>query len=285
MNRRGFALLSALWVIVLLAAATSAIVAAGRLDTLFSRNRVQSVRAGWAREACLELLLGRFAADTSVRTVDSTALGQGVWCRSRMEPAGVRVNVNLVDEELLRRIVQDESITDAILDWRDPDGLARPAGAEADWYRAAGRPAPRNGPLVNIAELRGVRGIDSAAYARLAVLLDVEGGAQVNLNGAPVDVLAALPGMTRIGAEAIASARELGRRFRGVEDLASVLSTADRNLLVGSLGRFLELTRYEDTEYMVTVEGFVAGTPIAARMRVMVTPVGRRLAVRRRELQ
>ena len=41
----------------------------------------------------------------------------------------------------------------AVLDWRDPDNVPRPHGAEEAWYVGQGRAPPRNGPFADVREL------------------------------------------------------------------------------------------------------------------------------------
>jgi DNA uptake protein ComE-like DNA-binding protein len=57
-----------------------------------------------------------------------------------------------------------EAIADAILDWLDPDGTPRPAGAEAEYYASRGLPyGPRNGVPTSLEELLLVREVGRQA--------------------------------------------------------------------------------------------------------------------------
>src|SRR4051794_9967673 len=85
MNRGGFALLAVLWVITALSALAGAGLIVARLGGATTRNRVLLARAEWAREACGEILLARFAADASVREVPQVVLGRGTWCHASVE--------------------------------------------------------------------------------------------------------------------------------------------------------------------------------------------------------
>src|SRR5438093_625016 len=69
----------------------------------------------------------------------------------------------------------------------------RTKGAERDWYDQHARIAPSNSPLVDMRELRRVRGFESDSTGRLDSILDVEPGA-IALNQAPREVLELLPG-------------------------------------------------------------------------------------------
>jgi general secretion pathway protein K len=104
-------------------------------------------------------------------------------------------------------------LDDIRLDYQDDDDLRRLDGAEADEYRALGLPPPANRPLTSPLELRQLpewRELltpldDEAVLRRFSVTREVS----VNLNTAPVDVLAALPGMDRVNAERLVALREL----------------------------------------------------------------------------
>ena len=63
MSRRGFALIAVLWVVVGAGALAAAALTTARLGSSVSRNRILLLRARWAREACAEILLARYARD------------------------------------------------------------------------------------------------------------------------------------------------------------------------------------------------------------------------------
>lgn len=60
------------------------------------------------------------------------------------------------------------TITDSLIDWIDTDTTARPLGAEDSAYAALAEPYRTGGvPVVEVSELRTVRGVDREAYDRL----------------------------------------------------------------------------------------------------------------------
>ena len=60
------------------------------------------------------------------------------------------------------------TITDSLIDWIDTDTTARPLGAEDSAYAGLAQPYRTGGVLLaEVSELRAVRGVDRAAYARL----------------------------------------------------------------------------------------------------------------------
>jgi len=95
----------------------------------------------------------------------------GYWVRVVDE--GGKINLNQVDETALRQtfvnigfeVKESESITDAILDWRDTDSLVRLHGAESDDYLAQRTPYPaKDGPFDTLDELLLVRGVTPALF-------------------------------------------------------------------------------------------------------------------------
>jgi len=130
-----------------------------------------------------------------------------------------RINVNLATEQMLTTLLAEagrpandaEALAQAILDWIDGDDLRRAQGAEAAEYRRLGLDhLPRNGPIATLEELLHVRGMTPeiplrrgerplgvrAPAIRDRAVVDRAGSGRINLNTAPREVLAALPGFT-----------------------------------------------------------------------------------------
>ena len=226
MNRRGFALLTTLWLIVALAALGATTLATARRRGWTGRNRIWLRRTEWAREACFSIVRARYrvaandAGDDAAKLaalppaeLPRIELGRGAWCSARLEHPERRVNLNLADASLLAGLLGRADLVDALLDWRDPDDLPRPNGAEREWYRLPGRSPPRNGPLASWQELRQVRGFDSATVARLAPYVTMQGDGRLDLNAAPIELVRLLPGVTPELAEWIARQRGSGHRI------------------------------------------------------------------------
>jgi general secretion pathway protein K len=81
------------------------------------------------------------------------------------------IDINWASEDLLAALLvgigqgvdQARTFAAAIIDYRDPDNVARNGGAETDDYKAAGQSKrPKNAPFDSIAELEQVLGIDRA---------------------------------------------------------------------------------------------------------------------------
>ena len=86
------------------------------------------------------------------------------------------------------------SIAAAIADWRDPDNLVTPNGAEVQAYvegGVAGRPANR--PFLSVGELQGVLGMTPAIYEKFSPLVTIfTGSEEINPMTAPEVMLRAI---------------------------------------------------------------------------------------------
>jgi general secretion pathway protein K len=99
-------------------------------------------------------------------------LGSGMF-RVRLVDEGGKINLNRVDEQILRRVftnlgMEDSAadiLVDSIMDWRDPDDLHRTNGAESDYYGSLS-PAysAKNGPLDSVEDLLWIRGMTPAVF-------------------------------------------------------------------------------------------------------------------------
>lgn len=277
MSRHGFALLSALWIVVALGTLGAVATRVGRSEFAAARNRVLLARAGWAREACVELLLARFQPTDPLRG-DSAGLGRGTWCRIAVEDPEARLNVNVASPDHLSALLGSDSLTAALLDWRDPDSLPRPGGAEADWYRARGRATPRNGPLADLRELRLVRGFDLPVVRRLLPLLTTRGDGRVDVNTAPGPVLSAV-GLPSDAVAAVLWRRTAGRPIRDLGDLLATLPPSSRPVAAAAWQASEAGLAFSPGELWAVAEGGVAGTPIRASARLLLVPLPDRVAI------
>jgi type II secretory pathway component PulK len=93
MSRRGFALITVLWVITALSLTVGDVLLLARTGLQVSANRTQLRRAAWAREACEAIVRARFAADSLTRTVARVDLGRDVWCTATLTDLGTVLRV------------------------------------------------------------------------------------------------------------------------------------------------------------------------------------------------
>ena len=139
-----------------------------------------------------------------------------------------KINVNAAPDfiifNLLIMVGMNEGaaaeVTDSILDWVDVDDMPRPFGAESDYYLMNNPPyRTKNGPISVPEELLLIKGItpeifygrkglspegDPVEYFGLKKYVTTYStGAAININSAPVPVLASLPGLNYSSAMAI----------------------------------------------------------------------------------
>jgi general secretion pathway protein K len=260
---RGFALLAVLWVIVVLGAIAGKLVADGRVDagaTFHERCRLAGHYAALAGIADVDERLAESVAVTNdprapgfLVVVPEARPGHEVGEIARVvgEVGGARfqvvavdlnsrLDVNRADEAALERLLlaaglpldRATALTDAVLDWIDADDLRRARGAEAAEYARSGLAAgPRNGPVPSLAELLAVRGMTPEILFGIARWLTTRGTGRINLNTAPGEVLASLPGF-----EPDVVAIVLGRRRR--EPIRSISEIAADPRLAGGPMRF-----------------------------------------------
>jgi len=261
MTRQGFALLAVLWVLTALTALTGAGMVVARLGSETTRNRVLLARAEWAREACGEILLARFAADPTIRNLDPIDLGRGTWCRALLQDPAARLNVNTADREAIMQLFKAVGV--------------QPALAESVIVQRA---------RDTLYDLRQVPGLDSAAAARLAPLVTVQGTGVVNVNAAPPEVLRTLPGVTEEAVFLLASRRAL-RPVNSADELAGLLSRSSRTALLGNYAEFVRAAVFAPPQLIASIDGGVRGTAIVAHATLTTVPVPGRLAVIRRETE
>lgn len=153
--------------------------------------------------------------------------------------AQARFNVNLLAggneaavgafRRLLAANGMPASLADAVVDWLDADDVpTEPAGAEDVYY--LGRETPHraaNRPIADIGELRLVKEMTDARFARLAPLITaLPPGAKLNINTANPDLIAALlPGVSPGDAKALAASRAR-EPFRSKTEFAKRLPAA-----------------------------------------------------------
>ena len=130
------------------------------------------------------------------------------------------------DIQILRRLLDrlelPRELSDAVVDWIDPDAdLQGTAGAEDGYYIALERPyRAANQPMVQVEELHRIRGFDAKRVARLkpfVTALPVR--TPVNINTAPEEVLSAiLPELSREEVRLLVATRA-AKPFREKKDI------------------------------------------------------------------
>jgi general secretion pathway protein K len=211
-SQSGIALVLALWLTVLLTVLASGFAFSMRSEALATRNAVSVARAraladGAVERTAFELMRPRVAnAWTFDGQPHRWAEGDAAIVATAVDEAA-RIDLNTAPDALLKNLLivvggLDEpvagALVDAIADWRDPDDLRRPNGAEAPEYRAANlKYVPSNAPFETVGEAARVLGMTPVVFRRIAPLLTVY-SRQPGVNAATAgrDVLLALPNAT-----------------------------------------------------------------------------------------
>ncbi len=123
-----------------------------------------------------------------------------------------------------------DAIVDAILDWKDGDEVHRLNGAESDYYMSLPNPyRSKNGSFDTVEELLMVKGMTpeilygNSRQPGIFDFLTVRArGGGINVNSAPREVLAALPGMTDEAVDRIIELRGLAE-IKNQEEIKSAV--------------------------------------------------------------
>jgi len=253
--RRGFALITVLWLVALLGTLAASLLQVVRREQRVTENRVALTRGRWAQDACLAILEARYAEHSDVRVVDTMKLGRGTWCRVRVVDLASRVNINTAPRAILAAALADDSLAGAVEGWRDrrPGGMA---------FR-------------NIAALRLVPGFEATPESWLDSNFTVEGDGRLNPNLVPPRVLEALPGLDAEAVHAIL----LGPTVTGLDQLGGRISSASRRNLSSAYQTLSAALTFQPAWLEARVEGGVLGMRATAEERVLLVPLESRLAI------
>ncbi|HSC31451.1 MAG TPA: hypothetical protein VLD17_06985 [Gemmatimonadaceae bacterium] len=306
-RRRGFVLLAVLWVMLGVSAIGFGLALLARRAAGTAYNRRAATRAMWLAEDCAsraEAAIGDALAhgrgdssatadvvrqswaglDTAVAT---SALMRDLPCARTLLPAGTTIDVNTADDSMLVRLfvalgnapAAADSLADAILDWRDPDDVPRPGGAEGSWYLAQQRKPPRNAALADVRELARARGFER--LTGLDSVLGVE-PFRIVLDRAPLAVVAALPGFTGEAVARVADHRASGVPISDLLALSAELSPAARAAMLADYPDLVRLTTSEPDAWILTARGTAGSPPVTVALELELVRAGDRAAIIRR---
>ncbi len=244
---RGVALVAVIWVTSVLAIIATSVATSSKTETSLSRNRVENAQARALADAgvqrALLTLLSQHGARTKSDNGQSTnpttgpglALIQGlqplrrdgteyVWpfnsgsVRISVHLESGKINLNAENEELLGGLLRStgltptdvRSITDTVLDFRDPDSEQRTYGRETAGYVALGlKYGAKNRNFEAVDELLLIPGVTRSLYQKIRPALTVYSAVQgFNPNYAPIEAFMALPGVDRQEAIALLQRRQ-----------------------------------------------------------------------------
>ncbi len=251
-NRKGFALLAAIWLCVAIAAVALQFSLEARQRRLLGintsergRGRAAAMGALNATQASLDASLrqgpGTAGAAAGLRgsdpwlDVDSLYRGtmyiDSIPVDIEARDLGSQLNINNMNEAQLRTFfglaLKDfstaEHLTQAILDWRDADSLPRSNGIERDGYiKNEKLVLPSNQPFRELVELESVDGMTPEIYEKVARYLTTRGSGRINVNSADTIVLRSVPGMTDQVLTQILAQRGRGRRIQNINQILPV---------------------------------------------------------------
>lgn len=185
----GAALVLVLWLVVLLASLIGAFALTARVEQLQGHVGVDALRAGELARAGLEYALYRQAQPPQPGQPAWASDGRpypwqfgGAQLELRVLSESAKVDINQADAGLLAALMQQfgadqgqaQRLAAAMLDWRDSDELAQPAGAEAAAYAAAGLPyGPANNAFASIEEVRRVLDMPAPLFEAMRPYLTI----------------------------------------------------------------------------------------------------------------
>jgi len=170
-KHRGIALLTAIWIMVVLLILVGGIAAMTHSELEVASNFGDLTRARWAARAgvrCAEVDVGNVATLPYTALTDDQRLltspeGTGtpdeMTYQATVEDEAGKLNLNTATPEALALFFPPE-VADAIVDWRDADSVPGAQGAEDDYYATLTPPYYcKNAPFTTVEELLLVRGV------------------------------------------------------------------------------------------------------------------------------
>ncbi len=288
-GQRGIALVLVLWVTVLLSVIVGSFTLVSRVETLQARNQLDVTRAYFAAEAGLHRAVQAMGIQdpeqgwvpdgrTYEMTLDDVAVEIQVVDESGRIDLNAAQQQQLIDlfESVGVELEEAEALADAVLDWRDPDDLVRPFGAEDPAYESAGYEyGAKDAPFDTIEELQQVIGMNYELFRQVEPAVTVYSGrSQVNLDMAPREVLLAQPGLDPELVDRYLEERQTpgpgGEDEQGLDPRLTGLGAG------GALARSGSLTY--SVESRATLPNGASAT-LEAVIRLQATPAGRPFSI------
>ncbi|MBN2242520.1 MAG: general secretion pathway protein GspK, partial [Acidobacteria bacterium] len=266
-NECGVVLVALLWIFIALSAIALSFARESRVETAAVRNSQSMEKAYYIARAGISETVYRLAHQRFSSPARPPGLQQeptplelgrveGEFGGGRFaveledESGKLNLNSDLLSEQQLRALVHAtgippedaDTITDSIMDWRDPDNAHRMNGAEEEFYLTLDPSyAAKNGPVDTIEEILLVRGVTPEYYygrpektgdgsivykyglSRYVTVYSNRN--QINVNFAPLPVLLSIPGMRPEDAERILE-RRLTRPYQNPREISDEIPGA-----------------------------------------------------------
>ncbi|MGH7517991.1 MAG: general secretion pathway protein GspK [Gemmatimonadales bacterium] len=301
-DRRGFALLAALGLLVAMSTVGLALALRLRVSRLGAANAVEHAQALAAAEGGVAELRARLTdrrrgPDRWDRILDQpidTIAFAGARAAITLRDLGARLNLNRASEDELRRLFtalridagEADRLAQTIADWRDTDGFRRARGGELDEYVKRGSlERPRNGDFDHLSELSTVLGMTPERYTQLRTFLTVHGTGRLNLNAAERPVLLALSGMTEQAVKVLSDRRAARRPVRTLSELQTLLPSGARDVLLPRIPELEARVVFETRELEVVSDAQLPGSPVRARVTVLLARAGDEAVVTWRQIE
>lgn len=301
-NRKGFALLAAIWLCVAIATVALQFSLEARERRLLGintaergRGRAAAMGALNATQAALEASLrqgpgGLGGVTAALRGsdpwLDADSLYSGIILVDSIPveveswDLGTRLNVNNMNEAQLRTFfgfaLRDFATADrlaqSILDWRDADSIPRSNGAERDDYMREGQLAlPTNQTFREVSDMLSVDGMTPEIYERVSRFLTTRGTGLINVNSADTVVLRSVPGMTDETIAQIFSQRSQGRR---ISSLNSIFPRTQGRVIVGNNNQLAGSLTVDVTELQLMLTARVGPQRLPVRLNAIIQRQG-----------
>jgi general secretion pathway protein K len=293
---RGIALLMVLWIVIILMVIALSFSFMTRTDTHATLFFKEGSEKQFLAEAGIERAIMEMFYRTYVKSLPSVPMGSeeikvdGTEYQGRLgadyyvygivDESG-KINLNLLTDTsgiilgnlLTNRGVPKEvadTIVDSVLDWMDSDETHRLQGAESDYYMSL--PVPykaKNDKFEALEELLLIKGMTpeilygtakTPGIINFLTVYSKTGG--INVNTAPREVLAALPGMTPEMAEQIVGLRASGE----IKDLEAVKQVMGEGFK--TMSTYVGLS--ESNLYTIESTGFKKGESQGLSIRAIV---------------
>jgi general secretion pathway protein K len=209
-RQRGVAFIVVIWLLALLAVIMGAFTLLARTEGLQARFLFDGTQARYAAEAGVNrAVISLYDPDPERRWIpDGRAYEfpfEGAEVSIAVTDESGRIDVNAADQQTLTNLflsigldeLEASRMADRIIDFRDPDDLVMPNGAEAPEYEAEGLPyGPKNAPFDLVSELQQVLGMSYERFTQIEPAVTVyTGQGQFNPAFAPLQALRAWPGL------------------------------------------------------------------------------------------
>ncbi len=224
-SSRGIALLTVLWVMVLLTIMVAQFAQSVKGELQITSNLKQDTQGYYLAWGGINYALAQLGNAKWEPTGEKRGIIlEGKEIQIIIDDEASKININLVQGDILVNLLlgldipseEAHIISDSILDWRDPDDLYRPDGAEDDYYSSLSSPYPcKNGKFDTVEELLLVKGVTRKIFygkkggTGLINHITVHtASTRLNINTVSRNSLLALPGMDKDKVDLIFSLRE-----------------------------------------------------------------------------